>query len=65
MSLERFTDGAIGTVVSPCATCAHKNPLDTTCSAFKSGIPLNILTGRHSHKKPYPGDNGIVYSEQS
>lgn len=32
-----------------------------TCKAFKGGIPQVILDGKDDHKKPYPGDNGIMF----
>jgi len=31
------------------------------CRAFPKKIPPEILTNRHRHTKPYPGDNGILF----
>ncbi len=32
------------------------------CRAFPFGIPDEILSGKVSHEKPYPGDNGIRFT---
>ena len=45
----------------PCDTCAHKEPGMATCVAFPTGIPDDILAGRHQHREPYPGDHGVQY----
>ena len=34
------------------------------CKAFKN-IPLEIWEGKNNHKKPYRGDNGIVFTPSS
>lgn len=43
-----------------CIECTHYLGA-LTCKAFPDGIPLEITTGRHNHRKPFPGDNGIRY----
>ena len=46
-----------------CPSCAHVRfgQDGATCAAFPKGIPEAILTGRVSHRKPYPGDRGIQF----
>ena len=43
-----------------CAECKHYTGL-LTCKAFPKGIPRPVLTGKHDHREPYPGDNGIRF----
>lgn len=49
--------------ISPaCIACAHHHiaaPL--SCSAYPSRIPEEILSGRVSHRTPWPGDRGIRF----
>ena len=45
-----------------CNYCAHliNHGADRECKAFKK-IPLPIWEGKHKHRKPYKGDNGIRF----
>jgi len=31
------------------------------CDAFPAGIPASIIENRRDHRKPYPGDRGILF----
>jgi hypothetical protein len=51
---------------SPCMHCEHYDRTDTPgnkCKSFPNGIPELIFYGTNLHKKPYPGDNGIVFED--
>ena len=43
-----------------CFVCNHYKD-DYKCAAFPDGIPEEILTGKHDHREPYEGDNGIQF----
>lgn len=44
-----------------CLGCAHLREGTETCEAFPNGIPTPIWNGQNRHRRPYPGDRGIVY----
>ena len=46
---------------APCDTCRHKHVGARSCDAF-AVIPTAIITGKHDHRTPYPGDHGIQYA---
>jgi hypothetical protein len=64
---ERFTDWSTpGNVIvnrpRQCPDCRHlRDATAWACDAFPAGIPAAILTNRHDHTKPYPGDHGIRF----
>lgn len=57
-------------VVPPiCVFCEHfdqdENAEKLTCNAFPLGIPVAILHSNHDHRKPYDGDNGVLFKKSS
>lgn len=47
-------------LAAQCANCRHYAK-GGKCAAFPKGIPDDIRTSKHDHRKPYPGDNGIRF----
>jgi len=47
-----------------CPKCAHYGG-GSTCKAFPKGIPDVILKGAQAHTKPYPGDNGTIFTPKT
>ncbi len=47
-----------------CTKCSRLNS-DHSCDAFPCGIPDEIFLGWHDHRKPYTGDDGIVFEKIS
>lgn len=58
---DRWANDQIPTsAFSQCLFC--KNIMkDETCRAFMNGIPKEITENKFIHKRPYKGDNGIIY----
>lgn len=51
--------------MAPCSNCKHFNcDNPDVCTAFPGGIPVVILNGQHKHRTPFPGDNGIQWTDQ-
>ena len=46
-----------------CTSCAHFDATSWKCKAFPNGIPYEIVSGQHDHRKPFPGDGGVLYEE--
>lgn len=50
--------------LSPCSSCIHKFLTSEGCAAFVN-IPIEILLGKNTHKKPLSNqENNIVYKEK-
>lgn len=61
MSGDKFMGGPEEMVLPQCNHCRHRAADARTCAAFPGGIPGEIESNRHDHRKPYPGDNGIRF----
>ena len=44
-----------------CQKCKHLNKDGISCDAFPDVIPQDILASVFDHRKPWPGDNGILF----
>jgi hypothetical protein len=57
-------------IISPtCGKCVHLHigvrvSGVNTCDAFPDGIPEVIWVGKNDHRKPYPGDHGILFEKK-
>lgn len=55
------------TIVAPiCYGCVHMKPcvapeFDFKCDAFPDEIPQKILVSEADHRKPFPGDGGVLF----
>jgi len=63
---DKFTSSYGTATDSQCMSCAHWSPdHSTTCVAYPQGIPMAIMVGKYSHKKPLPNDNGIQWTAKT
>ena len=44
-----------------CGFCKHLHDDKLTCEAFEGVTPSDIRNGIIDHRKPYPGDGGIMF----
>ena len=44
-----------------CSKCVHLNEDNVSCDAFPDVIPQDIIAGVFDHRKPFPGDHGILF----
>ena len=60
--IERFGWQKGEFTISQCFDCKHW--IDRgRCEAFPDGVPDEILTNAHDHRKAYPGDKGIRFEK--
>ena len=48
-----------------CNNCVHRLPDSLGCKAYPDIIPDEILNNDVDHRKPYIGDNGIVFEKKA
>ena len=44
-----------------CSKCVHLKQDNVSCDAFPDVIPQDIIAGVFDHRKPFPGDHGILF----
>ncbi len=44
-----------------CKHFDHGNDTANTCAAFPKGIPVKVIVGDVSHRRPLRGDHGITF----
>lgn len=55
-------DGPEPTYPIQCANCTQRHAGGLTCNAYPGGIPVSILTNERDHRRPQPGDMGILFT---
>ena len=56
------------TTMVQCEKCKHYiwgDGVIPCCDAFPDGIPKEIFREEMTHKKPYKGDNGIIFEDRA
>jgi len=67
MAKSRMADDGIGFITigsAICNRCTYISKDGQRCKAFPKGIPAEILGGKVSHRRAYPGDHGIQYKRR-
>ena len=54
-AIELYMDGF------DCLFCKHLNEDNISCTAYPDVIPDPIIGGQYDHRKPYAGDQGILF----
>lgn len=55
----------VGITSKICNFCINfSNGIDRICIAFPNGIPMVIWKGENNHKKPYRGDDGVMFEKR-
>jgi hypothetical protein len=59
---DRFGWGPGELGYTQCIDCRHRRATTgQTCAAFPDGIREAILSNEHDHRRPYPGDHGVLF----
>lgn len=63
--IDRFIWREEDIQIQECLYCDHwYGYKGNSCKAFPNGIPFEVTQQHPVHRKPYPGDSGILFKER-